>query len=60
MTIDELRERQTVSVREAAGLLGVGLSTVYDGIERKEVPNAGIGSVKRVPTWFLLQKLAPA
>jgi excisionase family DNA binding protein len=60
MTIEEiLRGRLTIPVAEAARLLGVGLSTLYDAIERKEVPNAGIGTAKRVPAWFLVKKLTP-
>lgn len=60
MTVHEqLSGRQTVPVAEAAKLLGIGVRTVYDAIERGEVPNAGIGHAKRVPAWFLIQKLTP-
>jgi excisionase family DNA binding protein len=60
LTVQEkLRDRQVVPVGEAATLLGVGRQTLYDAITRGEVPNAGIGSAKRVPSWFLLLKLTP-
>ncbi len=55
---DELRDRQVIPVAEAATLLGIGRQTLYDAIQRGEVPNAGIGGAKRVPSWFLLQKLS--
>jgi excisionase family DNA binding protein len=54
-----LGDRLTVTVDEAARLLGVGRSTVYGALERGEIPNAGIGGTKRVPAWWLVQKLSP-
>jgi excisionase family DNA binding protein len=52
MTIEEtLRGRLTIPVAEAARLLGVWRRTLYSAIERGEVPNAGVGTVKRIPSW---------
>src|SRR5262245_6048647 len=48
---------QTYSVREAATMLGVGAQTMYDAIKRGEVPNAGIGDKKRIPKWWIEQRL---
>ena len=60
MTLEEtLSGRLTIPVAEAARLLGIGEQTVRDAMKRGEVPNAGIGSAKRVPAWFLLKKLSP-
>jgi len=57
-----LRGRLTVPVAEAAKLLGIGLTTLYDGIRRGDIPNAGMdakGRTKRVPTWWLIERLSP-
>lgn len=60
MTIQEtLQGRHAVTVDEAARLLGLGRMSVYRAIERGGIPNAGLGHAKRIPTWFLVQRLAP-
>lgn len=63
MTVDELlRGRQAIPIAEAAKLLGVGVTTLYDAIRRGDVPNAGLpgkGKVKRVPSWFVRKQLSP-
>lgn len=59
---DTLRGRQAVPVAEAAGLLGIAASTLYQAVQRGDVPNAGLtgkGKVKRIPVWWLVQQLSP-
>lgn len=56
---EKLSGRHAVPVEEAAKLLGLGRRTVYDAIERGEIPNAGLAGAKRVPVWFLVQRLDP-
>ena len=54
-----LAGRLAVTVDEAARLLGLGRMSVYRALERGEIPNAGLGHAKRVPAWFLVQRLSP-
>lgn len=59
---EQLRGRQALPVAEAATLLGMGATTLYDAIKRGDVPNAGLagkGKVKRVPAWFIIKQLSP-
>lgn len=56
---EKLSGRHAVPVEEAAKLLSLGRQTVYDAIARGEIPNAGLGGAKRVPVWFLIQRLDP-
>lgn len=38
MTLDEIRHRATVTVEEAANLLGIGIQTAYLAARRGELP----------------------
>jgi excisionase family DNA binding protein len=50
---------QTFSVRNAARLLGVGKSTLYDAIARKQIPCIPIGTRKLIPAWWVESALTP-
>jgi excisionase family DNA binding protein len=50
---------QTLSVRNAAKLLGVGKSTLYDAIARNQIPCIPIGTRKLIPAWWVEAALAP-
>jgi excisionase family DNA binding protein len=45
------------TVKEAAALLRVGKTALYDAVARKEVPNAGVGQSVRIPASFIAGKL---
>lgn len=55
----EVLLKTSYTVREAARLLRFGKSTVYDAIERGEVPVIRMGSRMRVPGHFVNSKLLP-
>jgi excisionase family DNA binding protein len=42
-------EKRTYSVEESAIILGVGKSSFYEAVERKEVPAIRIGRSIRIP-----------
>ncbi len=48
--IPDPAERPTISVREAAAALGLGVNQAYAAIERGEVPALRIGRRVLVPT----------
>jgi len=52
--------RATLSVREAAAILGVSLDSVYDAIRRKQIPSLSIGRRRLVPLYPLLHQLGAA
>jgi excisionase family DNA binding protein len=43
-------DRPTMSVMEAAGLLGVSREAAYDGVRRGDIPSIRVGRAIRVPT----------
>jgi excisionase family DNA binding protein len=43
-------ERMTITIREAAKLLGIGRSQAYEAAKRGEIPNIRIGKRVLVPT----------
>lgn len=49
----------TYTVLEAAKLLRIGRSTLYDAVARGDVPNAGLGKGKsvRIPAWFIDERI---
>jgi excisionase family DNA binding protein len=49
--------RVVYSVREVARMLGVGKSTVYDAINRGDVPTVRLGRRTLVPRWFIDSQL---
>jgi excisionase family DNA binding protein len=51
-------ERKTLSVKEAAKVLGVGVNQAYEAIHRGEIPAVRIGKRILVPVAALEQKLA--
>lgn len=53
------RDDQPYTVAEAAELLRVGKSTLYDGIERGDVPHTPIGRRKLIPAHFVQNALNP-
>lgn len=57
--LGEVKLKSSYPVREAARLLGFGKSTLYDAIERAEVPVIKIGSRMRVPGHWVNSKLVP-
>jgi excisionase family DNA binding protein len=50
-------ESPTISVHEAARLLGIGRSLAYEGVKRGEIPAVRVGRTVRVPTAKLLNLL---
>lgn len=50
--------RVAYSVREVARMLGVGKSTVYDAINRGDVPTVRFGRRTLVPRWFIDSRIA--
>jgi excisionase family DNA binding protein len=50
-------EVPTLSVGDAAKLLGIGRSLAYEGVRRGELPSIRIGRTVRVPTMSLLKLL---
>jgi excisionase family DNA binding protein len=55
----KLPERQTYTVAEAAALLGVPRSTLYEAIGRGEVAHVRISRRIVVPKWWVDGKLKP-
>lgn len=54
-TLDQLHP--TLSVREAADLLGIGLRQAYEAVHRGEIPAIRVGRRLIVPTSRLLELL---
>lgn len=54
--MNEQQEKLTLSVLEAARLLGVGRTTVYQAIKRNEIPHLTVGGRILIPT-AALQRL---
>lgn len=50
MTVPDPAARPTLTVEEAAELLGVARSTAYDGVRSGEIPSIRIGRRLLVPT----------
>jgi excisionase family DNA binding protein len=49
-TLPDFTTQSTISVPEAAQLLGVNARTVYNAVERGECPAIRVGRVIRIPT----------
>ncbi len=56
--MDNNEERQTITVPEAARLLGIGRGSCYEAIKRNELPHIKIGKRILVPKHGLLQMLS--
>lgn len=48
--LNELRARPTLTVAEAAQVLGIGKNTAYEAIKRNELPHLRIGGRVLIPT----------
>lgn len=55
--VEELRQRPTVKVDEAAEILGMATRSAYDAVHRGEIPTIRIGRRFLVPTTALLRML---
>lgn len=62
LTVDEMRARPTVTIREAAAFLGVSADTLYEAAARGETPwpILRLGRRLLVPTAPLLESLGIA
>lgn len=61
LTLDELRQRPTLSVAEAAQALGIGRRLAYEAVRRGDLPVIRIGDRRVVvPTAALLAMLEGA
>jgi excisionase family DNA binding protein len=49
--------KPTLSVDEAAAVLGIGRASAYEGVRRGEIPSIRIGRLLRVPTAALVRML---
>jgi excisionase family DNA binding protein len=58
--IESLRDRVTLSVPEAASLLGIGKNTAYDAARTGALPTIRLGSRLLVPVPHLLRLLGDA
>jgi excisionase family DNA binding protein len=56
-TLERLLNEPTVSVPDAARLLGVGRSTVYTAVKSGEVPAIRVGNRVRIPSRWVRQVL---
>lgn len=57
LTLSDVRERVTLTVEEAAGLLGLGRSAAYDAARRGQLPTRRLGRRVVVPVPALLEWL---
>lgn len=57
MGLDEIRDRATLTVGEAAELLGVGRSCAYDAARRGDLPAVRLGRRLVVPVPALIRLL---
>ena len=57
LTLDEVRQRTTLSVPEAGAVLGLSRNTSYQAAERGDIPTIRIGRRMVVPVPRLLAML---
>ncbi len=57
LTLDELEGRVTLTIEEAASLLGLGRSACYEAARRGEIPTRRLGRRVLVPVPALLRWL---
>jgi excisionase family DNA binding protein len=57
LTLDDLRRMPSISVEQAAKVLGIGRNSAYIAARRGEIPTVRFGARLRVPTPRLLQLL---
>ena len=53
-------DKQTVTIKEVAKLLGVGRDTAYAAVKKGEIPSLKIGGLTRIPLPALERWLAEA
>jgi excisionase family DNA binding protein len=53
-------DRDTITVKEASQILGLGRSAAYDAVKRKEIPSLNIGGRILIPVAPLKQMLGYA
>lgn len=56
--IDQLEHRVTLTIEEAAGLLGLGRTAAYEAARRGEIPSRRLGRRVVVPVPALLSWLS--
>lgn len=56
-TIPDPRLQPTLTIEEAASVLGIGRSAAYSAARRGEIPSLRLGRTIRVPTAALLELL---
>jgi excisionase family DNA binding protein len=57
LTVEQLRERYTITPEEAGRVVGIGRTAAYDALRRGELPSLRIGRRLLVPTALLLRLL---
>jgi excisionase family DNA binding protein len=57
LTLDELRQRTTITVAELAGVFGCGLNQAYAAVRDGTIPSVRCGSSIRIPVPGLLRVL---
>lgn len=59
-TLEALHTRATITIPEAAEVLGVERKTAYAAVRRGELPSISLGRRRLVPTAALLELLSGA
>lgn len=57
MTLDDIRGRTTITVKEAGEVIGIGRDAAYAAVHRGEIPGLRLGRRLVVPVPKLLQLL---
>jgi excisionase family DNA binding protein len=57
ITLDDIRQRPTISVPEAGELLGIGKNAAYRAADQGQIPVLHLGRTLRVPVPKLLELL---
>ncbi|MGW0048369.1 helix-turn-helix domain-containing protein [Nocardia cyriacigeorgica] len=56
--IQRITDAPTVSVDDAAAVLGIGRSTAYNGVASGEIPSIRVGRRVRVPSNWIRERLS--
>lgn len=57
MGLDDIRDRATITVEEAARVLGIGRTSAYEAARRGDIPTVRVGRRVVVPVPALLRLL---
>lgn len=57
ITLDDIRQRPTLSVAETAEVLGISVRHAYELAQRGDIPTLPLGSRRVVPTARLMRML---